>query len=79
MGGLNITALVYQCDVTCSSWTLSRHFIQNFLYFSHFGAKLKADKARKYLFQEKLIGRSQPEYVSQVKPYLMISLGSLGP
>ena len=46
-GGINITALVYQCDVTRSSWTLSRQFIRNSLYFSHFGAKSKAYKARK--------------------------------
>ena len=79
-GGINITALVYQCDVTRSSWTLSHHFIRNSLYFSHFGAKSKAYKARKKcLFKGKSIGRSQPTSVSQVKPDLMISLGSLGP
>ena len=53
-GGINITALVYQCDVTRSSWTLSRHFIQNSLYFSHFGAKSKAYKARKMSLQRKI-------------------------
>ena len=52
--GINIIALVHQCDVTCSSWTLSRHFIQNFLYFSHFGAKSKAYKARKISLPRKI-------------------------
>ena len=43
------------------------------------GPNRRPTRPEKYLFQEKLIGRSQPAYVSQVKPDLMISLGSLGP
>ena len=52
--GINIISLVHQCDVTCSSWTLSRHIIQNFLYFSHFWAKSKAYKARKISLPRKI-------------------------
>ena len=43
------------------------------------GPNRRPTRPEKYLFQEKSIGRSQPAYVSQVKPDLTISLGSLGP
>ena len=43
------------------------------------GPNRRPTRPEKYLFLEKLVGRSQPASVSQVKPDLMISLGSLGP
>ncbi len=53
--------------------------MRNSLFFTRFGAKLKACKTKKCLFKGKSIERSQPTSVSQVKPYLMISLSSFGP
>ena len=53
--------------------------MRNSLFFSHFGAKSKACKAKKCLFKGKSIGRSQPTPESQVKPDMMFYLGGFGP